>query len=266
MLLQQLSATPERRIRSDFSGPNQQQNQQNRPNNSHLFGIISSLGIFRFKRLIQGFINSPGIMQSMMLLRIDFPAVKRIIEEQWDATVLSFLDDIGGGTNDGYPYDLLAFILQLCVEANLTVTPSGIQIGREVVHLGKLLTNRCEIAIADRHMEIISNLPFPSSPDLARRALAFLNYFREFIPSFAPSTANLRRMATAKPFDLDDAKQQFQQMKVTLMNSLPLRPVPTNASLQLFANFSKNGIGAVVTWSNSSEPTSFISRFLSRCL
>lgn len=110
-----------------------------------------------------------------MLLKIDFPALKRILEEKWDATVLSFLDDIGGGTNDSCPYDLLAFILQLCVDANLTVTPANIQIGREVVHLGKLLTNRCEIAIAQHHMEIISNLPLPSNPDLARRALAFFS-------------------------------------------------------------------------------------------
>lgn len=196
------------------------------------FGVISRLGV-SIEKINSRFINSPGIMQSMMLLKSDFPALKKILEEKWDATVPSFLDD---GTNDSCPYDLLAFILQFCIEANLTITPANIQIGKEVIHLGKLLTNRCEIAIAQTHMEIISSLPFPTTPDLARRALAFLNYFWEFVPSFAPTTSNLWCMAHAKPFNMHEAQRQFQNIKATLINSLPLRPVPTNACLHLFAH------------------------------
>lgn len=73
-------------------------------------------------------------------------------------------------------------------------------------------------------------------------------------------------MATLKPFDLDEAKRQFKHIKATLINSLPLRPVPTNATLQLYSDFSKNGIGAVVTWYSISVKIPVISRFLSRCL
>lgn len=230
------------------------------------FGVISKIGIFRFKRLIQGFINSPTIFQTMMLEAIDFPLLKEIIHLKLDADVLTFLDDIGAGTNDNCPYSLLAMILQKCVDANLTVLPSSIQIGPEVVHLGKLLTKRCEISIADRHREAIRHLPLPNDPDTARRCLAFLNYFREFVPNFASSTSQLRLLANKKPFNIQCASDQFNTVKECLVDSLPLRPVPLNSSLLLFADFSLSGIGGAVFWTTSTTPTPTLSKFASRSL
>lgn len=225
------------------------------------FGVITKVGIFRFKRLIQGFINSPTIFQTMMMEAVDFPLLRDIINLKMDADVLTFLDDIGAGTNDECPFGLLAMILEKCIKANLTVLPSSIQIGPEVVHLGKLLTKRCEISIATRHREAIRNLPFPTDPDTARRCLAFLNYFREFVPSFASTTSHLRLLANKKPFDLVAATNQFGSVKKCLINALPLRPVPINASLLLYADFSINGIGAAVFWTSSTVTTPALSRF-----
>lgn len=190
---------------------------------------------------------------------IDFPLLREIINLKMDADVVTFLDDIGAATNDKCPFALLAMILERCVKANLTVLPSSIQIGPEVVHLGKLLTKRCEISIAARHREAIRNLPLPSDPDTARRCLAFLNYFREFVPNFASSTSHLRLLANKKPYDIPAAADQFDQVKKCLIDSLPLRPVPINGSLLLFADFSLSGIGAAVFWTSATVPTPTLS-------
>lgn len=236
------------------------------PEFQKFFGVISKMGIHRFARMSQGFINSPTIFQMMMLEKVDFPATRIILDSKLDAEVLSFLDDIGAGTNDSCPYDLLAIILKLCIEANLTVLPENIQIGPEVIHLGKLLTARCEIHIANRHREAINSLAFPSSPDIARRSLAFLNYFRDFIPHFAASSSQLRLLASNKPFSPEAAKRDFINMKDLLLSSLPLRPSPVNSILHLHADFSQHGIGAVVMWSTTAEPAMVLSKFLSRSL
>lgn len=236
------------------------------PEFQKFFGVISKVGIHRFVRMSQGFINSPTIFQVMMMEKIDFPATRIILDSKLDAEVLSFLDDIGAGTNDSCPYDLLAMILRLCVEANLTVLPENIQIGPEVIHLGKLLTARCEIHIASRHRQAIKSLNFPSSPDMARRSLAFLNYFRDFIPHFAATSSQLRLLASNKPFSIEAAKKDFIEMKTLLLNSLPLRPSPVNSHLHLHADFSQQGIGAVVMWNKSEEPTMVLSKFISRSL
>lgn len=177
--------------------------------------------------MIQGFVNSPGLMQSCIMTKIDFPALKKILESKLDAEVLSYLDDIGGGIKNGCPYNLLHLILELCVEANLTFVPENIQIGSEVTHLGKLLNARCEIDIAARHRSAISSLPFPSCPDLAHRCTAFLNYFRDFIPRFAPLTAELRCLTHSKPFCMTTTVKNFEEIKILLLSALPLRLVPS---------------------------------------
>lgn len=236
------------------------------PQFQRFFGVISKVRVHRFARMSQGFLNSPTIFQTMMMEKIDFPATREILNSKLDAEVLSFLDDIGAGTNSSCPYHLLALILKLCVEANLTVLAENIQIGAEVIHLGKLLTARCEIYIASRHREAIKNLDFPKSPDIARRALAFLNYFRDFIPHFAATSSQLRLFASNKPFSMTEARKDFDRMKLLLLNSVPLRHSPINSHLHLHADFSQHGIGAVAMWNTTDDPTMILSKFLSRSL
>lgn len=88
------------------------------------FGVATCLGLYRFKRMIQGFLNSPATMQTCMVTKVDVPALKYILDHKLDASVLSYIDDVGGGINRGCSYDLLALILRLCFKANLTVVPS----------------------------------------------------------------------------------------------------------------------------------------------
>lgn len=69
--------------------------------------FLLRIRFYRFKRLIQGFINSSGIMQSCIMMKVDFPALKKILELKWDAVVLWYIDDTGGGVNNGCPFHLL---------------------------------------------------------------------------------------------------------------------------------------------------------------
>lgn len=56
------------------------------------FGVSTCLGLYRFKRLIiQGFLNSPAVMQICMVAKIDVPALKLILDKRWEAAVLSYI-------------------------------------------------------------------------------------------------------------------------------------------------------------------------------
>lgn len=121
------------------------------------FGAATPMGNIRFKRLPQGFRNSPSIMQYAMCSLIDQPLKGHFLHHQQHCEVATFVDDILGGTNDD-PYALLAAILQQCIKANLTVIPSSIQLGEEATMLGKRLTKDGSLSIAHHHHDTITSL------------------------------------------------------------------------------------------------------------
>lgn len=83
--------------------------------------------------MIQGFLNSPSTMQTCMVTKIDVPALNFILDHKWEASVLFYIDNIGGGINRGCPYDPQALSLRLCcIVANLTVT---VCVASHVLHL-----------------------------------------------------------------------------------------------------------------------------------
>lgn len=59
----------------------------------------------------------------------------------------------------------------------------------------------------------------------------------------------IRAFAHSKPFDIYQAGTNFEVIKKSLLEALPLKPVPINAHLDLFADFSKEGIGGVSMFS-----------------
>lgn len=149
------------------------------------FGVSTPLGIIRFLRCIQGFQNSPTIMQDCTTSLIDFPLQQQLILEGIDAVILSFVDDVAGGTNEPSPYEMLARMLKYCIKANFTVLPDSIQCAQEITLLGKFLNRACQITIATRHLDAIRSLRPPSTSSDARKTVAFFNYLRDFVPRFA---------------------------------------------------------------------------------
>lgn len=135
-----------------------------------------------------------------------------------------------------------------------------------MTHLGKLLTARCEVAIAEHDSAVIRRLIPPSTPDAARRTVAFFNFFREFCPQFFASTVAMRAMAHSKPHSPTAVLSEFRHLQNLLTTASPLRPVPVNACLHIH-DFSLNGLGAVVTWSPPSSPSDIhVARFMARSL
>lgn len=139
----------------------------------HHSGVSTPLGLIRFLRSIQGFINSPTIMQDTITTLVDFPRQRLLILANIDAIALSFVDDVSGGTNEADPYDMLARILNRCIAANLTILPDNIQCGREITLLRKFLNKCCRITIAQRHLQALQALQPHSNPSDARKVVAF---------------------------------------------------------------------------------------------
>lgn len=84
-------------------------------------------------------------------------------------------------------WDLIAEVLMTCIKLNLTIEPQNIQVGKEVIFLGKLVSKNA-ISIAQRHLDAINSLKSPQTYAEARKLLALLNFFRDHVQGFAVKT------------------------------------------------------------------------------
>lgn len=203
-------------------------------------------------------------MQDCTTLLIDFPLQRELILEGIDAVILSFVDDVAGGTNESSPYEMLARMLKYCIKANFTVMPEDIQCAEEITLLGKFLNRACQITIAARHLEAIQSLRHPTTPAEARKTVAFFNYLRDFVPRFAESTSAMRSLMNNQNPTCHDVKLEFERIQQRLVRHCPLKAVPIDAHLHLYADFSKNGFGGVVAYTTQRDDRLILSRFISK--
>lgn len=187
------------------------------------FGVSTPLGIIRFLRCIQGFLNSPTIMQDTITALVDFPLQRELIIKNINAIVLSFVDNVAGGGNEAEPFEMLARLLKRCIAASLTVLPESIQCGREITLLGKFLNQCCQITIAERHLQAIDSIQPPTNATDVRKTVAFCNYLRDFVPRFAEATTAMRAVMNEQRPMPRDVDLEFQRLKNLLIRHLLLK-------------------------------------------
>lgn len=189
---------------------------------------------------------------------------KLILEKGLDALVSSYIDNIMGGSNDDI-YELLYLTLKQCVSLNLTVVPSSVTVGPSIVMVGRLIEQGA-ISIASRHKLAISALTPPETAIRAKRLLAFCNYFRDYIQNFSSKTIRLRQFSANINVNKVQLALEIENLKQELLTAIPLRPVPVDANLYGFADYSNLGIGAALLSNTDNDPTIYVSRFISRSL
>ena len=103
--------------------------------------------------------------------------------------------------------------------------------------------------------EAILNLVPPTSVKEVRSFLGMANSFRNFLPRMSHSLENIRRLLGKDSVFLwtDVHMKEFEDFKKALTGPMGLRPFDVNMATQLWVDFSKAGMGLVLTQTNPKD-------------
>ena len=223
--------------------------------------FTSHVGQFRYKRLPFGLANAPSAYMKV---------ISSIL--RGCSNTACYLDDIliHGDTLEKHDA-CLKQTLQRLREHGITLNDSKCQFRRSSVQfLGRMLSAE-GISPLPNTVDAISNAPIPHDKTTLRSFLGLVNFYRNFVPETAQIASCLydllKENAVFTWTDAHDA--QFQLLKQSLANHVPLAFYDSDVNTQTFltTDASGHGISAVlsqVSKDNKEErPVYFLSRKLS---
>ena len=100
--------------------------------------------------------------------------------------------------------------------------------------------------------QAIIDLAPPTSVKEVRTFLGMVNSFRNFLPRMSHSLENIRKLLGKDAVFLwqDCHQREFEDFKTALTGPMGLRPFDTTMNTQLWVDFSKAGMGLVLTQTN----------------
>ena len=109
---------------------------------------------------------------------------------------------------------------------------------------------------AQEKCQAIIDLQPPTTVKEVRSFLGMANIFRNFVPNMSSSLVNIRKLLAKDAIFLWQPEQQreFEQFKEELLGPLGLRPFDTKLQTQLWVDFSKDGMGLVLTQTSDKDP------------
>lgn len=206
-----------------------------------LTSFSSINGSFRFKRLPFGLKIAPNSFQRMM--QIAFSGLG-------PSKAFVYMDDlIAIGCSEEHMISNLKSIFEICRKTNLKLHPDKCTFfSSEVTFLGHKCTDK-GILPDESKFEKILNYPKPSNADEAKRFVAFVNYYRRFIPNFALYSIHLTRL-TRKNSQFkwsEDCEKAFNYLKNSLLDPKILKYPDFNKQFCITTDASKIACGAVLS-------------------
>ena len=225
-------------------------------NSRDITSFSSDQGSFRFKRLPFGLKISPNSFQRMMSLAFSGLGPNRAFVYMDDLIV------IGCSTN--HMLSNLKAVFDICRKTNLKLHPDKCSFfNSEVTFLGHKCTNK-GILPDDSKFEKIKNYPKPTNADEAKRFIAFVNYYRRFIPNFANYAIHITRLTRKNtPFIWNnDCENAFQYLKKSLLSPKILKYPDYEKQFCITTDASKIACGAVLSqdYNGIQLPVAFASR------
>jgi len=216
----------------------------------------SSQGSFRFKRLPYGLKIAPNSFQRMMALAFAGLGPGRAFLYMDDLIVL--------GCSESHMLSNLKEVFKICRKTNLKLHPEKcIFFSPEVTFLGHKCTNE-GILPDDSKFEKILNYPRPTNSDEVRRFVAFMNYYRRFIPKFSYYSIHLTRLTRKKvPFIwTEDCEKAFLYLKNSLLSPKILKYPDFDKEFCITTDASKIACGAILSqnYNGTQLPVAFASR------
>ena len=213
-------------------------------------------GSFRYKVLPFGLNISPNSFTRMMNL-----AFAGLTPDQ----CFIYMDDIiVTGCSEKHHLSNLSNVFATCRKYNLKLKPSKCQFfKKEVMYIGHVV-NENGVSPDPEKVKAVENYPIPTNKDEVRRFVAFMNFYRRFIPNFAEIAKPLNQL-TQKKRDFiwtDVTENSFQSLRAELLKYPILRYPDFNQEFCLVVDASKYAVGACLMQkvNGTDHPISYASR------
>ena len=210
-------------------------------NSRNITSFSGEQGSFRFKRLPYGLKISPPSFQRMMTMAFSGLGPNRTFIYMDDIIVI--------GCSEAHMVANLKDVFETCRKTNLKLHPEKCNFfSSEVTFLGHKCTDKGILPDDSKYDKILS-YPKPTNADEAKRFVAFVNYYRRFIPNFSFYSIHLTQLTKKnKPFIwTNECDTAFQYLKKALLSPPILKYPDFNRPFCITTDASKIACGAVLS-------------------
>lgn len=213
-------------------------------------------GSFRFTRLPQGLKISPNFFQKTMN-----QCFAGLIPEK----AFLYMDDcVCFASSEAKMLKVLEEIFQICLKFNIKLNPEKCKFFMHEMHyLGHKCTQN-GVLPDDSKNEKVKNYPIPQNKDEVKRFVAFVNFYRKFVPNFASYAIHLTRLTRKNAiFEwTSQCQTSFEYLKNSLLKPQILKYPNYNKEFCMTTDASDLACGAVLSqeYNGVQMPVAFASR------
>jgi hypothetical protein len=210
------------------------------PQDQEMTTFTCPFGTFAYRRMPFGLCNAPATFQRCMM-SIFSDMVEKFLEV--------FMDDFSvfGSSFDNCLHNL-SLVLKRCKETNLILSweKSHFMVQEGIV-LGHIVSKR-GIEVDRAKVELIENLPPPTSVKQIRSFLGHAGFYRRFIKDFSKVSRPLcSLLAKDAPFKFDEAcHEAFQKLRSLLSSAPIMKPPDWSLPFEIMCDASDFAMGAVL--------------------
>lgn len=214
-------------------------------------------GQYQLTRMPMGLKTSPSSFSRMMTMAMAGLSYDKCLIYQDDLVVF--------GRNLGEKIKNLQDVFERLRQVNLKLNPVKCEFfKKEMLYLGHVVTSQGVVPDPEK-IKIVKNYPCPKSTDEVKRFVAFVNFYRKFIPNFAEKAYPLNKLCRKSvPFIWDqDCKKSFEILKEYLVSPPVLQYPDFSETNQFIVQTDASGyaIGAILSNKNN-KPIAYASRSL----
>lgn len=202
--------------------------------------FVTHMGTYEFNVLPFGLKCAPAFFQNM---------VDSILDSlRWNICVV-YLDDIiiTGKTIDEH-LENCDKVLKRLDEAQLKINLNKSKFGfNEIEYLGYCVSIEGTSPVK-KNIEPIALFPTPATVKEVKSFLGMVNFYRDFIPSFASLTDPLNNLTRKNvPFEwTQDCEQSFQKVKELITSAPVLAFFDDSKEIRIYTDACKKGIGGIL--------------------
>jgi hypothetical protein len=210
------------------------------PQEQEMTMFTCPFGTFAYRRMPFGLCNAPATFQRCMM---------SIFSDMVEKFLGVFMDDfsIFGFSFDNCLHNL-SLVLKHCKETNLILSWEKSQfMVQEGIVLGHIVSKR-GIEVDRAKVELIENLPSPTSVKQIRSFLGHAGFYRHFIKDFSKISRPLcSLLAKDIPFNFDETcHDAFQKLRSLLSSTPIMKPPDWSLPFEIMCDASDFAVGAVL--------------------
>ncbi|KAJ8709933.1 hypothetical protein PYW07_009299 [Mythimna separata] len=227
------------------------------PDSRPYTAFTTSKNQYQMTRLPMGLKTSPNAFSRMMTLAMTGLNYEKCLVYQDDLAVF--------GRNLNNHNQNLIDVFSRLRKVNLKLNPEKCKfLQKEILYLGHIVSEK-GILPDPQKTKVVQNYPRPQNPQEVKRFVAFVNYYRKFIPNFAEYAYPLNKLCCKNVAFAwtDHCENSFQYLKKSLINP-PVLQYPNfseNNTFILQTDASGTAIGSVLC-NGDGRPVAYASRGL----